>query len=142
MCRTIELLVAGKTATKQRQRFDPRSRRAYSPPSNIIGENDVRAVWREAGAPRIEDDAAISIEILIVVPRPSSHFKQNGDLSAQGLRHPIPRNKKPDLDNALKLVMDALNTRAYKDDVQIARAMVERRWGEWPITTIRLNELH
>lgn len=141
-CGTIELRVAGKATTKQRQRFDPRSRRAYTPPANIIGENDVRAVWREAGEPRIEDDAAIGIEVTIVVPRPSSHFKQNGDLSAQGLRHPIPRNKKPDLDNALKLIMDALNSRAYRDDVQIARALVERCWGDWPETTIRLNELH
>lgn len=137
----IELRVAGKASTKQRQRFDPRTRRAYSPPSNIISENDVRAVWREAGEPRLENDTAISIEVTILVPRPSGHFKKNGDLSAEGLRHPVPRNKKPDVDNALKLVMDALNSRAYKDDVQIARATVERCWADWPETTIRLNEL-
>ena len=140
----IELRVAGKATTKQRQRFDPRTRRAYTPPSNIIGENDVRAIWREAGEPRLQADAAVSIEITIVVPRPNSHFRKNGDLSSEGLRHPIPRNKKPDLDNALKLVMDALNSRAYKDDVLVARAVLERRWAEpggWPETLIRLNEL-
>lgn len=134
--------VAGNATGKARQRFDPRTRRAYSPPSNIIAEDDVRAVWREAGEPRIEDDTAIHIEVVIVVPRPNSHFKQNGELTALGQRHPIPRNKKPDLDNALKLVMDALNSRAYKDDVQIAKASVERCWGDWPETTIRLKELH
>lgn len=138
----IELRVAGNATTKQRQRFDPRTKRAYTPPSNIIGENDVRAIWREAGEPRLEPDTAVSVEILIVVPRPNSHFRKSGDLSSEGLRHPIPRNKKPDMDNALKLVMDALNSRAYKDDVAVARVFMERRWGDWPETIIRLNELH
>lgn len=138
----IELRVAGRAQTKQRQRFDPRTKRAYTPPSNIINENDVRAVWREAGEPRIEDETAIGIAVKITVPRPKNHFKKNGELSATGLRHPVPRNKKPDLDNALKLVMDALNTRAYKDDVLVARAYVERIWGDWPETRIRIWEMN
>lgn len=137
----IELIVSGKASTKQRQRFDPRTKRAYTPPSNIINENDVRAIWREAGEPRLEADAPIWMEIVIVVMRPQGHFKRNGELSKEGLRHPFPENKKPDVDNALKLVMDALNTRAYKDDVRIVRATVDRVWGEWPQTKIRLGEV-
>ena len=134
----IILRVAGKASTKQRPRFDPRTRRAFTPPSNIISENDVRAIWREAGEPRVEDDVAIAIEVEIVVVRPQGHFKKDGTLSTEGMRHPIPRNKKPDLDNALKLVMDALNSRAYRDDVLVAYATVERKWGDWPETTIRI----
>lgn len=134
----IELRVAGSASGKGRPRFDPRTRRAYTPPSNIVSENDVRAVWREAGEPRISDDTAISLEIVIVVQRPKGHFKKDGSLSATGERHPVPRNKKPDVDNALKLVMDALNSRAYRDDVQVAAAAVIRTWGEWPETRIRL----
>lgn len=71
--------------------------------------------------------------------RPRGHFRKNGELSAEGLRHPVPRNRKPDVDNALKLICDALNTRAYRDDVLIAKATVERVWGEWPETTIRIS---
>lgn len=135
----IELRVAGKSTGKARQRFDPRTNRAYTPPSNIISENDVRAVWREAGEPRLRDDTAIEIVIRIVVVRPRGHFRKGGELSTEGFRHPVPRNKKPDVDNALKLVMDALNSRAYKDDVLIARAVVERVWGDWPETQITIS---
>lgn len=138
----IRLRVAGKPSTKQRQRFDPRTKRAYTPPSNIISENDVRAVWREAGEPRLPLDCAVGIKMTIVVVRPQGHFKKDGGLSAEGMRNPIPRNKKPDLDNALKLVMDALNTRAYKDDVQVAHASLERVWGDWPETKIFLFSLN
>ena len=70
--------------------------------------------------------------------RPRGHFRRDGNLSAEGLRHPVPRNKKPDVDNALKLVMDALNSRAYRDDVLVAKVIVERDWGEWPETLIRI----
>lgn len=135
----IELRVAGKPSTKGRPRFDPRTRRAYSPPSNIVSENDIRAIWREAGEPRIDGKVPISIRVLINVVRPQGHYRKNGNLSAEGIRNPIPCNKKPDVDNALKTVMDALNSRAYQDDVQIARATVERRWAMWSATTIYIS---
>jgi len=134
----IELRIEGKPQTKERARFDSRSRRAFTPPSNIVSENDVRAVWREAGEPRLPDDVALGLELLVTVTRPKGHFKRDGQLSTEGLRHPYPRNKKPDLDNALKLVQDALNTRAYRDDVLIARVHMEREWGDWPRIVIRL----
>jgi Holliday junction resolvase RusA-like endonuclease len=138
---SIVLRVAGKPATKGRPRFDPRTQRAYTPPSNIVSENDIRAVWRAAGEPRIEDDVAIALDVEIVVIRPAGHFRKNGELSAEGERQPIPCRQKPDLDNAVKLVMDALNTRAYRDDVRIARVTASRRWGDWPMTWLTLTPL-
>jgi Holliday junction resolvase RusA-like endonuclease len=137
----IELRVAGKSEGKQRPRFNPFTKRVYTPPANTISENDVRSVWREVGSPRIEGKPPIGIEITITVMRPQSHFKKSGDLSAEGQRMILPSNKKPDVDNAIKLVMDALNTRAYKDDVQVCRAYVNRVWGEWPETHISIYEL-
>lgn len=137
----IILRIAGRATTKQRPRFDPRTKRTYTPPSNIVSENDVRAVWREAGEPRIEDDCAIAIKVVITVVRPASHFRKDGSLSTEGTRHPVPRNKKPDVDNALKLICDALNYRAYRDDVQIADARVRRIWGDWPETQVMLTPL-
>lgn len=67
--------------------------------------------------------------MLFLVERPGSHFNSRGELSAEGLRHPLPENRKPDVDNALKLVMDALNGRAYKDDVQITTSREMKRWS-------------
>lgn len=134
----ISLRVAGAPSSKQRPRFDPRTGRTYTAASNIVSENDVRAVWREAGEPRIEDDVAIQLNVAITVVRPGGHFRKDGSLSAEGLRQPIPYKQKPDLDNAVKLVMDALNTRAYRDDVRVALVTAERRWGDWPETLIRI----
>lgn len=135
----IKLWVAGRSRPKQRARFDPRTNRAYTPPANVVDENDIRAVWREAGEPRLPDDSAVFVALTIKVVRPQGHYKKDGTLSAEGTRHPVPRNKKPDVDNALKLVMDALNTRAYRDDVQVAGGLLLRQWSETPGTEVLLR---
>jgi Holliday junction resolvase RusA-like endonuclease len=137
----IELKIAGKSSTKQRPRFNTQTGRTYTPASNIISENDVRSIWRENGEPRIDDESAISIYVEVFVQRPSNHFNTKGQLNKKGLANPIPRNKKPDLDNAIKLIMDALNSRAYKDDVQIAKIQAERVWGDWPETIVTIGSL-
>lgn len=65
----------------------------------------------------------------MLVERISSHYNGKGELNKDGLRHPLPENRKPDVDNAAKLVMDALNKRAYKDDVQVTDARFRKRWS-------------
>lgn len=47
---------------------------------------------------------------------------------------------KPDLDNLVKLVMDACNKVAWKDDAQVARQVVEKRYGA-PRAEVRVWEL-
>jgi Holliday junction resolvase RusA-like endonuclease len=113
----------------------------YTTKKTTVAEREIRAAWEDQGKPRLPDESALGLSVRLAVVRPQGHFKKDGSLSAQGLRHPIPRNKKPDLDNAIKLVMDALNSRAYRDDVQIAEAQIKRVWDEWPSTTVRVYVL-
>lgn len=136
----ILLRVAGKPEGKGRPRFG-KGHRVFTPKATEVAEREIRQAWREAGEQRLPDDAAIRIDLTLVVCRPQNHFKKNGDLTAEGMRHPVPRNKKPDVDNALKLALDSLNTRAYKDDVQVAQVGINRVWGDWPETVIRLREI-
>lgn len=135
----IHIEIAGRPSGKGRPRFDSRSGRAYTDDATNRAENDLRAVWRESGEPRMPDDAALAIAITLIVQRPAGHFRKDGTLSAEGRRHPVPRNKKPDLDNAVKLVMDALNGRAYRDDVQVALLHAVRVWGDRPQTEVALS---
>jgi Holliday junction resolvase RusA-like endonuclease len=140
--REFVLRIAGQTATKERPRFNPFTGTVRQSRANIINEADVRQIWRDAGEPQMPDDVALGIEMLIFVERPKGHLKKDGSLSKEGERNPIPRNKKPDLDNAIKLVLDALNSRAWRDDVRFAEAHIHRKWGEWPMTVIRVYTLH
>jgi Holliday junction resolvase RusA-like endonuclease len=68
---------------------------------------------------------------------------RDGTLSAAGQRKPFPTGKKPDVDNALKLLMDALNGKAYRDDVDVVDARVRRVWSfdGWERTRVQLAAL-
>jgi Holliday junction resolvase RusA-like endonuclease len=133
---SFAIKVAGKPTGKGRARFG--NGRTFTPKETTMAENDVRAAWAAAGFPRLE--GPIALEVQLDVTRPQGHFKTDG-LSAQGQRMPRPMNRKPDLDNAVKLVMDALNTRAWADDVQIVELYAWREWADVPMTTITAREL-
>lgn len=109
--------------------------RAITPVKTILAEQEVRRAWEQAGEPRLPDGPVV-LRMLLVVERPGGHYKRTGGLSAEGLRHPLPDRKKPDVDNALKLVMDSLNGRAWTDDVRVVHAEVRRVWGDQAKTVV------
>lgn len=138
----IELRVDGPPRGKGRPRFDPRSRRAYTDNATQRAEGSVQIAWIMAGRPRMED-GPIALLVEVVMRRPESHWKRNGTLSAAGERSTWP-TKKPDWDNVAKLVADALNGAAYRDDSQIVTAHTIKRWanpGEHEHTRIVIREM-
>lgn len=133
----ILLVLSGQPRGKGRPRFG--QGRTWTDKDTQLAEGNIIRKWEDAGEPRLPDKTPLRIELTLYISRPESHYKRDGSLSAEGMRHPRPENKKPDVDNSLKLVMDALNTRAYKDDVQIVEAVVERHWAEWPASKIKIS---
>lgn len=123
----IILRVAGKPTGKGRPRFSRQNGgRTYTDTATLSAEERVRQCWREAGELRL--DGPLEITVAAVITRPQNHRKSGGELSAAGRREEWPV-RRPDLDNVLKLCADALNDCAYKDDAQIVRATVTRRWA-------------
>lgn len=122
---SIVLTVAGKPTGKGRPKFG--NGRTYTPAPTRAAEARVRDAWVEAGCPRLPE-GPVWLYLEVVVERPASHWKKDGTLSAAGERLPYPLTR-PDLDNVLKLVSDALNDRAYKDDAHIVDAREVRRWA-------------
>jgi Holliday junction resolvase RusA-like endonuclease len=134
----VEILVPEVPAGKNRPRFDGRTRRTYTDDATVAREDAVIRAWRAAGSVRLPD-GPLALFVDGVVARPVDHFLKGGALNAKGAATPHPHMRKPDVDNAVKLVMDALNRRAYSDDVQIVHALLNRRWataGEEPHTRI------
>ena len=48
--------------------------------------------------------------------------------------------KRPDLDNLIKSVLDALNGVAYKDDCQIVTMLSRKNYAEAPYVKVILND--
>lgn len=123
----MRFVVPSEPRGKARPRFVRATGRTYTDTPTLRAEQRIADAWRATGAER-PPDVPLELWVTLVLARPRSHFRANGELNAAGLRTPVPV-RKPDVDNALKLVMDALNGLAYRDDVQIVAASVSRRWA-------------
>lgn len=76
----------------------------------------------------VEHVGMIKISILVYYSIEKAHYKKKG-LNAVGLekeKNVIRPTKKPDIDNIAKIIMDALNGVAYKDDAQVVGLTVEK----------------
>ena len=49
--------------------------------------------------------------------------------------------KKPDADNVVKVVLDALNKIAYYDDTQVVDLQIRRFYGENPRTVVTIEDI-
>jgi Holliday junction resolvase RusA-like endonuclease len=109
--------------------------RNYTPAKHPV--NDFKALARMAagmaydGPPLLN---AVEIQVVFVFARPKNVLKRHGTGR-------LPHVSKPDLDNVLKALLDALNGVVFMDDSQVNVARVEK-WkaavGEQPHTLVRL----
>lgn len=87
---------------------------------------------REQGTEPLEGPLDLRLAVWLGIPASWSKRKQEAALGALAPR-------KPDVDNCVKIIMDGLNGVAYRDDVQIARLSVERRYGKTPRVDVVLQ---
>lgn len=109
--------------------------RAYTPKETVAAEEAVRTEWFAKGCPTL-GDGPITMTVRLRHSRPASHLLKDGSLSKAGRRFATPHGQKPDVDNAIKLILDSLNGLAWKDDVQIIGAYIFREWGHEASTHI------
>lgn len=132
------LRVPGTPRGKERARHS--RGRTYTPAATVEAEQRIYLMWRDNGSPRLPD-GPVALELELGVVRPGAHYNTKHQLNVEGRRQYRPFRRKPDVDNALKLVMDALNGCAWVDDVRIIDAHVYRVWSAEPYTLINARSL-
>lgn len=138
----LAFLIPGEPEGKGRPKFNRAQGRAYTPTKTRLAETAVRNAWQAARHVRLPD-GPVGVSVEVVLERPGNHFRVDGSLSAAGLRSPYP-TKRPDWDNVAKLVCDALEKRAYRNDAAVVDARVIKRWArktEDPHTRVELWSL-
>jgi Holliday junction resolvase RusA-like endonuclease len=124
---SLTLVIPGTPTGKGRPKFVRATGRTYTPAKTKAAENRVYLAWLEAGQPTLPD-GPLWMTVEIVLARPQNHWKRDGTLSATGERSHRP-TKKPDIDNVIKLIADALNGCAYRDDAQLVDVSCVKRWA-------------
>ncbi len=120
----MEFVVEGEPQGKARPRFSRRSGTIYTPAKTAKYEKEIRQAYLAAGGEMIPEGsyAAVTVDAYFKIPK--SYTKRKRLACEHNIIRP---GKKPDIDNVLKVVLDALNKVAYEDDKQVI-GIICRKW--------------
>jgi|TARA_Y100000310_G_scaffold109308_1_gene107737 Holliday junction resolvase RusA-like endonuclease len=133
----IAFVVPGEPQPKERPRFVRRGNfvTTYTPKKTAEYEKRVAKYATEAGA---EPHAGVHVELIIYAsfPIPKSKPKWWKLAAESGL---MPKTTKPDIDNVLKIVLDALNGVAFADDAQVIITRCHKHYRENPALHVEIR---
>lgn len=125
----ITFIVPGVPVGKGRPKFARQGAfvRAYTPEKTVGYENLVKLVAAGAMAGRcpMPGPADVSIALYVTPPASWSQKKQREAL----LGHVMPTSK-PDMDNVIKGLFDAMNGIVWEDDKQVVSLRVWKRYAD------------
>ena len=144
----ISFKVPGKPQGKARARtfYDAKRQRyrSHTPDNTVLYENLIMACYWKAAAeadhePYLNKEP-IRIDITAFYEIAKSTSRKDRTRIEEGKLKPV---KKPDIDNVCKVVCDALNGVAYKDDAQIVQMNASKEYAEsepYITVTVRLAQ--
>ena len=137
MCKH-EISVPGKPQGKGRARVSTYGgfARAYTPERTAAYENLIKVCYSESGAGILENALKMTVTAFYGVPSSFSRKKRQSALNGE-----IRPTTKPDLDNVVKVVCDALNGLAYTDDKNIVELRAYKYYAESPRVEIVIEEV-
>lgn len=128
--------VPGEPRGKGRPRFS-QTGHAYTDSETRAYENKIIAYYRKAyGGFKWPDTAFIRIKVTAHYPIPKKTTKAALAAMQAGT---LPPSRKPDIDNVLKVVLDALNGVAYKDDSRVVCVEAEKIYSHTPKLVIDIK---
>jgi Holliday junction resolvase RusA-like endonuclease len=132
-----EFEIPGKITGKARPRVNTNTGIAYTPAKTKDYEQlVVQYFWLKYQKSKpIEGRVKISIIAYFGIPKGTS--KKDKELM---LNNTISPTKKPDIDNITKIILDSLNTIAFKDDNQVTKIDIEKLYSENERVYVRVEE--
>ena len=128
--------VPGEPVGKGRPRFT-RQGRAYTPAKTAKYENLVSLGFQQMYPNHVPFENAVEMKMIAYFSIPKSWSKKKHQ---QAVLNQIFPTKKPDTDNIAK-VKDALNGIAFKDDSQVVKETIIKRYAEVPKLIIYIKEV-
>ena len=132
-----EFEVIGKIRGKARPKVNTYTLRAYTPKETKDYENLIQQYFVLKYPKYVPIEGRVSVSITAYFPIPKNTSKANTELM---LKNEISPTKKPDIDNIVKIVLDALNKIAFKDDNQITKLNVEKKYTEEEKIVVKIEE--
>jgi len=131
----IKLTIPGPPCAKQRPRLGKYG--TYTPEKTMNYETLVKELYIvEHHNRQLEGALEMTVRAYFQIPKSASQKK-----AVEMQEGKIRPTTKPDWDNVGKIISDALNGLAYRDDSQIVRATVEKYYSDEPRVEIEIQEI-
>lgn len=135
----VNFTIYGEPKGKGRPRFNTKAGHAITPKDTVNYETLVHMEYlSQCGNAKFPDDAMLDMRIKAYYSIPKSKSKKQQNLMREGIARPI---KKPDMDNCIKIIADALNKIAYRDDTQIVDCQVRKFYSDNPRVEVRILDI-
>lgn len=132
----IEFTIDGEPTGKARPRMNTRTGKAYTPDKTRMYEDYIRLLYRTQIKHYFEGYVKLTIKAFYGVAKSDSKKKKEDKLS-----NVLRPSKKPDIDNVVKLIADALNDIAYKDDTQIVEICAMKFYSDKPRVEVIIEDI-
>ena len=117
------IVIEGKIKGKARPRVY--NGHAFTPKDTVNYENWVKLCYQQQCGELLQ--GSIRANIIAYYKIPKSYSKKRVQAIREGKEYP---QKKPDIDNCIKVILDALNGIAYEDDKQVVQVIAVKKWTE------------
>lgn len=136
----VKFKVLGEPKGKQRPKLCKIRGRSivYTPKRTTEYEQKIRVSYKRLLSEKIPKGTPLEVNItaLFSIPKKFNKEQRQNALSGE-----IMPTKKPDSDNIIKIVLDALNDTAYFDDSQVCGINFFKRYGEKAQIIIEIKEI-
>ncbi len=102
--------------------------KVYNP--QLAKKKKVMATITQTGVRKLIGRQAIHVQLVFYMPIPKSY--------ARHIKPGRMHNKKPDIDNMIKFILDCMNGIAYEDDAQICKISALKIYSHQPRTEITI----
>lgn len=109
---------------------------SYTPYKTVLYENYIKLCYQQVS--NHISDKPLEVYISAYYEPTKSTSKKDRQKMLEGLIKPT---KKPDIDNIAKVILDALNGVAYKDDTQVILLQVEKYYCDHSGVTVNIAEV-
>lgn len=133
----FEFEVIGDIKGKARPRVNTYTCKAYTPENTKDYEMLIKQYFKLKYPRYVPLENRVSVKIVAQFKVPKTATKKDRALIEEGKLSPT---KKPDIDNIVKIILDALNKMAFKDDNQITKIEVEKIYGEVEKIIVKIDE--
>lgn len=132
-----EFEIPGPVTGKGRPRINTYTCRAYTPNKTKEYEELAKQYFVLKYPRYIPIEGRVKVSIIAYFKIPKGTNKKNEELMLSGNISPT---KKPDIDNIEKIILDAMNSLAFKDDNQITKLEIEKVYSEEEKVYVKIEE--